>query len=319
MRLGAHVSVGGKIYKAVERAVKIGCECLQIFVGNPRQWRLVPYPEEDLEAFRRLREEAGLDPLVAHTPYLVNLASPHPSYSRNSIAATIFCMQTMERLGGLGVVTHIGSRKGASWPEAKGRVLRAIRQILEATSTTLLLLENSAGSGDHLGATFEELREIFEGLGWHPRVGICLDSAHLFAAGWDLSTPKGVEAMLEAFDETVGLDRLKLFHLNDSRAPLGSHRDRHENIGEGEIGLMGFLAIVRHPKLEGIAGIIETPGFNQTGPDRKNLSILKQLREGSLGREGGRRARGLASPLCSKGTHEALWPRDSHRTSPKGL
>jgi len=284
MRLGAHVSVSGKIYMAVERAVKIGCECLQIFVGNPRQWRPVRYPEEDLEAFRRLREKAGLDPLVAHTPYLINLASSHPVFSRNSVEATIFSMQTMERLGGLGVVTHIGSRKGASWEEAKRRVLQALARVLEATSTALLLLENSAGAGDHIGTTFAELREILEGLGWHPRVGICLDSAHLFAAGWDLSTPEGVEAMLEAFDETIGLDWLKLFHLNDSRAPLGSHRDRHENIGEGEIGLLGFQAIVRHPDLQGIAGIIETPGFNRLGPDRKNLSILKRLREGDLGR-----------------------------------
>lgn len=283
MRLGAHVSVSGKIYMAVERAVKIGCECLQIFVGNPRQWRPVHYPEEDLEAFRRLREKAGLDPLVAHTPYLINLASSHPVFYRNSMEATIFTMQAMERLGGLGVVTHIGSRKGASWKEAKGRVIQALTRVLEATSTALLLLENSAGAGDHIGTTFAELREILQGLGWHPRVGICLDSAHLFAAGWNLSTPEGVEAMLEAFDETIGLDRLKLFHLNDSRAPLGSHRDRHENIGEGEIGILGFQAIVRHPNLQGIAGIIETPGFNRLGPDRKNLSILKRLRDGFPG------------------------------------
>jgi deoxyribonuclease-4 len=276
MPIGAHVSIAGKIYEAIPRAQALGCECLQIFYGSPRQWRLVSYAPEDLAEFRRRRTKAGLDPLVAHAPYLVNLGSADPRMQQRSIAALAHGLQGMDALQGLGVITHVGSAMGRPWPEARARVAQAIRSALRESARALILLEGSAGGS--LGGTFEELREILDETGEGRRLGICLDSAHLFAAGWDLRTPGGVSGMVEAFDRAVGLRRLRALHVNDSKAPLGSHRDRHENIGEGKIGRAGFRAIFGHPALRDLPGFIETPGFDRKGPDRKNVQRLKRLR-----------------------------------------
>ena len=276
MPIGAHVSIAGKIYDAIPRARALGCECLQIFYGSPRQWRLVSYPFGDLAEFRRRRAEAGLDPLVAHAPYLVNLGSADPRLRQRSIAALAHALQGMDALQGLGVITHVGSAMGRPWPEARARVVQAIRSALRESARARILLEGSAGGS--LGGTFEELREILDETGEDRRLGICLDSAHLFAAGWDLRTPAGVSAMVEACDRSVGLRRLRALHLNDSKAPLGSHLDRHENIGEGTIGRAGFRAILAHPALRDLPSFIETPGFDRAGPDRKNVQRLKRLR-----------------------------------------
>jgi len=276
MPIGAHVSIAGKISEAIPRAQALGCECLQIFYGSPRQWRLVSYPPEDLAEFRRRRVKARLDPLVAHAPYLVNLGSADPRLHRRSIGALAHGLQGMDTLHGLGVITHIGSAMGRPWPEARARVAQAIRSALRESTRALILLEGSAGGS--LGGTFEELREILDETGAGRRLAICLDSAHLFAAGWDLRTPAGVAAMVEACDRTVGLRRLRALHLNDSKALRGSRLDRHENIGEGKIGRAGFRAILAHPALRDLPSFIETPGFDHKGPDRKNVQRLKRLR-----------------------------------------
>ena len=276
MPIGAHVSIAGKIYEAIPRAQALGCECLQIFYGSPRQWRLVSYPSEDLAEFRRRRAEVGLDPLVAHAPYLVNLGSADPRMRQRSVAALAHGLQGMDALQGLGVITHVGSAMGRPWPEARARVVQAIRSALRESARALILLEGSAGGS--LGGTFEKLREILDETGEGRRLGICLDSAHLFAAGWDLRTPAGVSAMVEACDRAVGLRRLRALHVNDSKAPLGSHLDRHENIGEGKIGRAGFRALFAHPALRDLPSFIETPGFDRAGPDRKNVQRLKRLR-----------------------------------------
>ncbi len=278
MTFGAHVSIRGALHLAVDRAVAIGCECLQIFTGSPRQWREVRYSDRDLDLFVVKRRRAGLDPLVAHAAYLVNLASADPEIYRRSTASLISSLHLMDRLQGMGVVTHLGSRGSRPWADARDRVVAAIGVALEATATARVLLEHSAGAGGQVGGTFEELADILEALDHHPRVGVCLDTCHLFAAGWDLRTPQGVQAALRAFDRTVGLRHLQLLHLNDSRGGLGSHLDRHENIGQGRIGRRGFAALVAHPRLQRLAGIIETPGFDRRGPDRRNLQVLKALR-----------------------------------------
>lgn len=296
MPIGAHVSIAGKIYEAIPRAQTLGCECLQIFYGNPRQWRLVSYLAEDLAEFRSRRARAGLDPLVAHAPYLINLASPDPVLHRRSIAALTHGLQGMDALRGLAVITHIGSPMGSPWPEARARIARALRTALRESAHALILLEGSAGAS--LGGTFDELREILEEAGGQRRLGVCLDSAHLFAAGWDLRTTAGVAAMVEAFDRAIGLRRLRALHLNDSKAALGSHLDRHENIGQGTIGVAGFRAIFAHPVLRDLPGFLETPGFAHTGPDRKNVSRLKQLRAAARRGAGQRemRPREVAAP-----------------------
>jgi deoxyribonuclease IV len=285
--IGAHVSISGRIYEAVPRAQALGAECLQVFFGSPRQWRLISYPPDDLEEFRGRRQAAGLDPLVAHTSYLINLASPDPDLYKRSVVSLVHTLQGMDALGGVAAVTHIGHPMGSSWPEARARVTWALRAALRESARAMILLEGSAGGS--LGGTFEQLREILDSTGDRRRLGVCLDTAHLFAAGWDLRTPAGVDAMVRAVGRAIGLRRLRALHLNDSKAALGSHIDRHENIGEGEIGRAGFRAILAHPALKDLPAFIETPGFDRRGPDRKNIAILKRLRSAAP-----RRLRGLA-------------------------
>ncbi len=279
MRFGAHVSIRGALHLAVDRAAAIGCECLQIFVGSPRQWREIVYPERDLDLFVEKRKKAGLDPLVAHTAYLINLAAADMDLYRRSTGALIYALRIMDRLGGLAAITHLGSRGDRPWPDALSRITAALAVALDATDRAMILLEHSVGAGGQVGGTFDELRDILEAIRFHPRVGVCLDSCHLFAAGWDLRTPEGVAATLRAFDRTVGLKHLLAFHLNDSKGALGSRVDRHENIGHGRIGRAGFRALVNHPKLRRLPGFIETPGFDHQGPDKKNLLVLKRLRD----------------------------------------
>lgn len=276
MRFGAHVSIRGYVYQAADRAARLGCECLQIFVGSPRTWREVRYPAEDLAELRRRCRAYGLRPLVAHAAYLVNLAAGDEVFKR-SVRHLAHALRTVEQAGGLGVVTHLGSRGDTPLPRAVERVALGVSQALADSQRAMVLLEGSAGRT--LG-TFEELSMVLDALHGHPRVGVCLDTAHLFAAGWDLRTPEGVDATLQAFHERVGLGRLQLVHLNDSQAQLGSGLDRHENIGRGFIGLAGFRAWVHHPRLRHLSGVIETPGFDRTGPDRANLQRLKRLRDG---------------------------------------
>jgi deoxyribonuclease-4 len=277
MRLGAHTSISGALDLAIERAVAIGCECLQIFYGSPRQWRDPAHPAEVLDRFVAKRRAAHLDPLVAHASYLVNLAGPARATWERSLASLVATAHGVERLDGLGVVTHLGSRMGTPRRAALRRVARAVRQVLDRTQTAMVLLENSAGAGGHVGAAFEDLAEILTCVG-DARVGVCLDTAHLYAAGWDLRTPEGIGTVVRAFDRLVGWRHVRLLHLNDSKGALGSGLDRHENIGDGWIGLDGFRAWLAHPRVRPLPGIIETPGFDRQGPDRRNLARLKRLR-----------------------------------------
>jgi len=280
MPIGAHVSIAGRVYEAIPRAVAIGCECLQIFVGSPRQWRLVEYDPADVAEFRRRRARAGLDPLVAHASYLVNLATADPELFRRSVDSLAHTVRGMDALEGLAAITHLGSARGAGWDECCERVALALRAVLKRSSRAMVLLEGSAGGT--IGGTFEQLRDILDAAGRHPRLGVCLDTAHVFAAGWDLRTPEGVAAMVDAFDRRVGLTWLRTLHLNDSKSALGSRLDRHENIGEGWIGRDGFRAIFGHPALRHLPGLSETPGFDRRGPDRRNVMTLRTLRAAAL-------------------------------------
>ncbi|MBM3471211.1 MAG: deoxyribonuclease IV [Armatimonadetes bacterium] len=277
MRLGAHVSISGSLDLAIDRAVAMGCDCLQIFYGSPRQWRKSVYPDDVIERFIQKRRAAGLDPLVAHAAYLVNPGTPDRDLRRRSVASLLATLRGVERLGGLGVITHLGSRLSSPKGAALRRIATAVRQILGATERAVVLIENSAGSGGTLGATFDDLAAVLDGVHGDARVGVCLDTAHLFASGWDLRTPAGIEEMIAAADRAVGWDRVRVLHLNDSQGALGSRRDRHANIGEGLIGSGGFRALLAHPRLRALPGIIETPGFNHAGPDAKNLARLRRL------------------------------------------
>jgi len=279
VRFGAHVSIRRSIHLAIDRAQAIGCECLQIFVGSPRQWREIVYSDEDLDRFIEKRRRARLDPLVAHTAYLINLGAQDMELFRKSTGALISTLRTMDRLEGLGAITHLGSRGGQTWAQACARVTAALTVALEATERAMILMEHSVGAGGQIGGSFEELAEILDRMDHDPRLGVCLDSCHLFAAGYDLRTAEGVDATLRAFDRTVGLRHLRALHLNDSKGILGSRVDRHEDIGKGRIGLAGFRALVNHPRLRRLGAFIETPHFEEDVPDRRNLDVLKRLRE----------------------------------------
>lgn len=301
MPIGAHVSIAGRLYEAIPRATAIGCECLQIFVGSPRQWRLVSYDPVDLAEFRRRRAGAGLEPLVAHASYLVNFASADPELLRRSVDSLAHTVRGMDALDGLAAITHLGSTRGADWSECCDRVAQALSTVLKQSSRAMVLLEGSAGGT--IGGTFEQLRDVLDAAGRSPRLGVCLDTAHLFAAGWDIRTPKGVAEMVDAFDRRVGLRWLRVLHLNDSKGALGSRLDRHENIGEGWIGRGGFRAVFGHPALRDLPALIETPGFDRHGPDRRNIMTLRRLRAGARpparpSRPPNTRPRGPAQPGC---------------------
>ncbi len=275
MRLGAHVSVAGSLVQGAERARAMGCECLQIFVGNPRQWRAIRHGAADRAAFRARLAEGAMAPLVAHSAYLVNLASSRPALRKKSVSSLVAALRDVEGLGGFGVVTHVGSAGAGTREEGIERVARSLVEALERTSRARILLENSAGGT--LGSDFRELSALLDRVERHERVGICLDTAHLFGAGFDLRTARDVRRVLGDFERAVGLQCLWLVHLNDSKAELGSRLDRHENIGEGKIGREGFRALLRTRALAAVAGVLEVPGFDGEGPDRRNLEILREL------------------------------------------
>ena len=279
MLLGVHVSTEGKIYKAVDRAHKLGCNTMQIFSRNPQRWRESSLGPKDIAEFNRRQEKFKIKPLFIHIPYLINLASPNPRLYKASIEAYIEDIKEAELLKADYIVTHMGSHKETSEEEGLERLTQALKTILDATkdSGVGILLENTAGSGSWLGYDFFHQRLVIEGLKRNDRVGLCVDTAHAYLAGYDISTSDGLKDMLEEIDNMVGIDLIKLIHLNDAKDKLGSHHDRHQHIGKGNIGLAGMERIINHPKLRDVAFILETPRDSMRA-DRINLNTVKKLR-----------------------------------------
>ncbi len=279
MYIGAHVKSSGGVWNAVHNGTSLGCEAIQFFAGSPRTWAPTLYREEDAARFREARAASAIHFTVIHTIYLINLASEREDHVQRSIASLIGAVAAAEQLGVDAVVTHIGSHRGAGFAVGLERVREALAHILTETegSPVRILLENTAGAGGTIGVTFGELGAIIEAAEGHPRLGVCLDTAHAFEAGYDLRTEAGLGDALTQLDDACGLDRLALLHLNDSKTPLGSNHDRHENIGEGEIGLEGFRHLVQHPALADLPGVLEVPGFAGDGPDRENIELLRGL------------------------------------------
>jgi len=278
MRLGVHVSINEAIYEAVEEAKMLGCETMQFFPRNPRKWRRHKLKEDDIEEFKVRRKQLGIDPVFVHVPYPSNLASPINLLYRGSIKSYIEDVQEIDCLGADYLVTHMGSHKKTS--EAKGikRITKALNLILEKTKNTkvTILLENTSGSGSWLGYKFQHQKEIIDGLDDKSRIGLCFDTCHAFSAGYDFTTPTGLELMLKEIDELVGLDRLKLIHLNDTKDKCGSKRDRHQHIGKGYIGKEGFRILINHPKLRDLPMILETP--KESDEDvLKDLELVRSL------------------------------------------
>jgi len=272
MRVGIHVSISGGLSKAVERANLRGCETIQIFARTPRAWKAKPWEADDVASFREGRERSKIFPVVIHTCYLVNLATPKEDLRRKSMEAVADDLRRAD-LGGIEyVVTHPGSGTGVEG--GVQRVRESCQEAIEiAGSSAQLLIENVAGGGNKVGGSFEELSEIVEGTD----MGVLLDTCHAFAAGYPLHTEP--EEVLDEFDETVGIDKLKALHLNDSYGGFGSHVDHHQHIGKGEIGLEGFRRILSSSRIRSLPGILETPQRATDDPtdDLENLATIRRI------------------------------------------
>jgi deoxyribonuclease IV len=277
VQIGAHVSSSGGIDKAVDRAVAIQADSVQVFTQSPRAWRPTNHDPASFDRFREKRAEAGIGGVLCHAVYLVNLASPDPVLYERSVATL---RNTTEVAGAIGadVVFHVGSHLGSGLEAGLEHVVPALEQVLELTTDeTWILMENSAGAGGTIGRSIEELATIHGRIG-HPRLGICLDSCHLWVSGVDVTDPPALDACLDELDSAVGLDRLRALHVNDAAAPFGSNRDRHANILEGELGekLGVFLS---NPRLQGLPAVLETAGPENRGPDANEIRKTKELRE----------------------------------------
>jgi deoxyribonuclease-4 len=279
MLLGVQVSSAGKIYEAVERAYELGCNTMQIFSRNPQRWRDNFLEPKDIEEFNQRRKALKITPLFIHIPYLINLASPEPRLYEASIEAYIEDILEAQVLEADYIVTHMGSHKETSEKAGIKRLTSALNNIIEKTRNAPvgILLENTSGSGSWLGYNFSHHCQIMQGLKEKSRIGLCLDTAHAYLAGYNIATRDGLEAILEEIERSVGLRLVKLIHLNDAKGKLGSLHDRHEHIGKGTIGLEGMRAIINHPRLRNIPFILETPKDSKMA-DILNLKTVRRLR-----------------------------------------
>ncbi len=275
--LGAHVSVAGGLVNGIINGEALGCETIQIFGSSPRQWTVNQPTPESIKSFKEAWKKSQIKTVYLHAPYLINLASPEESSRVKSIQCLADHFKIAHDIGAQGIIFHIGSGKEMPKDEALTEVVKCMKEVLKKVpGTTQLIIENTAGGGQKVGATFEEIGEIIKRVG-SERVKVCLDTQHTFAAGLiDDYSPEKLKQLVGNFDKYIGLDNLVAFHANDSKTIFDSHHDRHENIGEGHIGLKGFNALASEKKLDGRSWILEVPGFDDEGPDLKNMALLKK-------------------------------------------
>jgi deoxyribonuclease IV len=278
--LGAHCS--GGIKKALDRAHELGADSLQLFVQSPRAWRFPDHDPADLAAFRERRRELGIGSAVVHALYLVNLASPDDDFYEKSVTTMSSTMDAASAIEADGVIFHVGSHLGAGFEAGLERVVPGMTKILDHSSdTTWLLMENSAGAGGTIGRSLEELAVLFDACGRHERLGVCLDSCHLWVSGYDVTDRTALDGLLADLDARIGLERVRALHINDADAPLGSNRDRHANILEGELGrqLGVFLG---HPALQELPAVMEVPGPDGHGVDANEMKKLRKLHAAAI-------------------------------------
>ena len=281
MKLGAHVSTAGGLDKAIDRAVVIGCETIQIFGSSPQSWAYNPVSDAQTSAFREKAAEADIAPVFFHCIYLINLGAQNPEALEKGIASLMNYMELAAEVDARGIIFHPGSHKGSGYEGIFEQTVSSIERVLEnSPEGPWLTLENTAGMGQHIGARLDELGRIIAAVSptYRDRLKVCLDTQHCLAAGYDVATKDGLEAMLAEFDECIGLDNLVAVHANDSKYAVGAGVDRHENIGQGYIGLQGFENIMSNPAFQDVPFFLEVPGFEHKGPDRQNLDILKEIR-----------------------------------------
>ena len=278
MQIGAHVSSAKPFSAAIDRGLEIGCEAIQIFGSSSRAWAFKMPPENEIAAFNARRAESGMGAVFLHAIYLINLGNPDPAQVDKSVQSLIDYMTLAAAINADGVIFHPGSHKGQGYEQVFDQAVAAINRVLDnSPEGPYLCLENMAGMGQHIGAKFEELGGLLRAVD-NPRLRICLDTQHSFAAGYDLTTPAGVAAMIDQFDAAIGVENLAAVHANDSKRPCGSGVDRHDNIGEGLIGEPGFAGIMSHPAFQDVPFFLEVPGFDGNGPDARNIEILKNIR-----------------------------------------
>jgi len=279
MKLGAHMSIAGSVTNALRRGESVGCETVQIFTKNNNRWQGKTLSKEDIVAFQEDRNRTSIEPIFAHNCYLINLASPDPVLFEKSITAMIDEVHRCDILALPYLVMHPGAHKGTGTAAGITRIAGGLDDILEATreSSVELLLETTAGQGTSLGHTFSQLRDIIKRVSFPHRLGICLDSCHIFAAGYDIRTREGYESTIDEFQRLLGLEKLRAIHLNDSKRDLGTRVDRHEHIGKGFLGLDPFRFLLNDPRLVHLPAVLETPKNKDCDEDRVNLAVLRGL------------------------------------------
>jgi deoxyribonuclease-4 len=282
MLIGAHVSTGGGLPTAIERGTDRGCESIQIFHQSPRMWRPTRYSEDDFAAFREAMDPSPVEAVIIHAVYLVNCATKDRELRRKSLASLTHALRIGDGIGAAGVVLHPGAQKGEPHGPSMKRSAKLIAEALAETDRCPLLLEQTAGHKGLLGRDFDETAKLIGMAGGGRRLGLCLDSCHLFVQGYDIRDAEKLSAVLDEADEKVGLERLRAVHVNDAGAPLGSCRDRHANVGKGEMGRQGLAAFLSEPRFEGLPATLETPGPDKRGPDRREVSAARRLRKAGL-------------------------------------
>ena len=286
MLIGAHVSTAGGLDKAIERGTDLGCESIQIFNQSPRMWRPTKYGTDDFSAFREAMADSPIEAVVIHAVYLINCATKDKELRKKSLASLTHALRTGDGIGAAGVVLHPGAQAGEPHGPSMKRAAKVIAAALKDSERCPLLLEQTAGHKGLLGRDFDETAELIDLAGGGKRLGLCLDSCHLFVQGYDITDEAHLTEVVGEADKKVGLKRLKCLHVNDAAAPLGSCRDRHANLGKGEMGKQGLAAFLSEPRFDGLPATLETPGPAKKGPDRKEVLAAKRLRKAGLKRRG---------------------------------
>ena len=284
MLIGAHVSPAGGPANAIARGVERGCDAIQIFNQNPRAWKPTVYSDEQVAEFRAAMDKSRVDALLIHAVYLLNPASDTKEFRDKTRASLIASLRAGDALGAHAVVLHPGSAKAGKVGPAIKRAGKVIAQALDESENCPLHLENTAGAGGTLGRSFEELAELIDVSGGSKRLGVCLDSCHLYASGFDIRTEEGLAQVLDDCVEIVGTGRVGSLHLNDSAEPLGSNRDRHADVGEGELGNRGCAVFLSEPRFEGLPCVLETPGPDGHGPSKQQITLTRRLRSQGIRR-----------------------------------
>jgi deoxyribonuclease IV len=278
MLIGAHVSPAGGPANAITRGVERGCDAIQIFNQNPRAWKPTIYSDEQVAAFHEAMNKSRVDALLVHAVYLLNAATTDKEMRRKTRTSLIASLQAGDALGAHAVVLHPGSALAGKVAPAIKRAGKLIAEALGESEHCPLHLENTAGTGGTLGRSFQELADLLDAAGPSKRLGLCLDSCHMFASGYDVRTEEGLAEAIDECEKVVGRDRIGSLHLNDSQTPLGAHRDRHADVGEGELGRRGCAVFLSEPRFEGLPCVLETPGPDGHGPTRAQITLTRRLR-----------------------------------------